>query len=524
MLQQRVDALPGLGRHGHEGRVTAERLGHDAVLQQLLLHLVRVRLVLVDLVDRHHQRHIGRLGVVDRLHRLGHDAVVRGHDQDDQVGHLGAARAHRRERLVARRIEERDDAARRLDVVGPDVLRDSPGLSRRDLGAADVVEERSLAMVDVAHDRHHGRARLGLHALVGSLRQVGLRIFELRRPRLVPHFLDDDHRRLLVEDLVDRGHGAELHQHLDHLGRLDRHPVRQLAHRDRLRDGDVAGHRLGGLAERRGFPDRRRAPMPHAAPAVPAPYAAAHVAARLDRATAHRIVAHRRGRLGLLGLLVGFRVSRLRRMQRALDDSARRLRLGFLDRHLRFALCGALLGLAALALLLPLQLRRLQRRELLVPPRFVLAQRALALVDRRRRRRRAGDRSRRRERDRRRCRCRRLHRAALRSQLRRVALHEHALLAHLDLDRARLARGVGLLDDLAALLARERDLVLRFHRAMGLAQVFQQPCLVALAQRILGSVLVDAGRAKLLEQHRGRHLQLARELRDARRGHVTGPP
>ena len=36
----------------------------------------------------------GGPGVVDRFARLRHDAVVGGHHQDDDVGHLGAAGAH----------------------------------------------------------------------------------------------------------------------------------------------------------------------------------------------------------------------------------------------------------------------------------------------------------------------------------------------------------------------------------------------------------------------------------------------
>jgi hypothetical protein len=48
----------------------------------------------------------------------------------------------------------------RLDVVGADVLRDAAGLAGRDLASADVVEQRGLAVIDVAHDRDHRRTRL----------------------------------------------------------------------------------------------------------------------------------------------------------------------------------------------------------------------------------------------------------------------------------------------------------------------------------------------------------------------------
>ena len=47
-----------------------------------------------------------------------------------------------------------------LDLVGADVLGDAAGLARDDVGLADGVEQRGLAVVDVAHDGDHRRTRL----------------------------------------------------------------------------------------------------------------------------------------------------------------------------------------------------------------------------------------------------------------------------------------------------------------------------------------------------------------------------
>ena len=115
-------------------------------------HPLRVGVVLVDLVDRHDDRHLGRPGVVDRLDRLRHHAVVGGDHEHDDVGRLGAAGAHLRERGVARGVEERDLLAALLDLVGADVLGDAAGLAGDHVGVADLVEQRGLAVVDVAHD------------------------------------------------------------------------------------------------------------------------------------------------------------------------------------------------------------------------------------------------------------------------------------------------------------------------------------------------------------------------------------
>ena len=85
---------------------------------------------------------------------------------------LRAARTHRGKRFVARRIEEGDHAARRLDVIGADMLGNAAGFAGGNLGAADVVQQRGLAVVDVAHDGDHRCARQRFH--------IGVR---LRLPR-----------------------------------------------------------------------------------------------------------------------------------------------------------------------------------------------------------------------------------------------------------------------------------------------------------------------------------------------------
>ena len=93
---------------------------------------------------------------------------------------LRAARAHGGEGRVARRVEERDAAFRRLDVVGADVLRDAARFARGDSRAPDVVEQRRLAVVDVAHDRDHGRASDRLRRALGLLDRLDQLVLDRR--------------------------------------------------------------------------------------------------------------------------------------------------------------------------------------------------------------------------------------------------------------------------------------------------------------------------------------------------------
>ena len=250
-LEQRVDALAGLRRDRHEDVLAAPFLRDHAFLRQLVPDLFGIGVVLVDLVDRDDDRHVRRLRVLDRFLGLRHDAVVGRDDQDDDVGDLRAARAHRRERRVARRVEEGDDAARRLDVVGADVLGDAARFARRDLGAADVVEQRGLAVVDVAHDRDDRRTRQRLVRGCHAGLQLFLDLVGLQHLGDVAHFLDHEHRGVLVDGLVDRRHDAHVEHRLHDFARLDRHALGELGDRDGLADRDLALHRLRSAARNR---------------------------------------------------------------------------------------------------------------------------------------------------------------------------------------------------------------------------------------------------------------------------------
>ena len=96
----------------------------------------------IDLIDGNDHRYARIARMADGLDGLGHDLVVRGNHEDDDVGDLSAAGSHGGEGLVTRRIQEGDPlVARQLDVVGADVLGNAAGLSCNDIGFADVIEQ-----------------------------------------------------------------------------------------------------------------------------------------------------------------------------------------------------------------------------------------------------------------------------------------------------------------------------------------------------------------------------------------------
>ena len=221
--------------------VAAERLDLHLVLQQLGAHALGLGVRLVDLVDRDDHRHLRRLGVIDRLDRLRHDAVVGGDHQHDDVGDLGAARAHRREGGVAGRVDEGDLAARRRGhLIGADVLGDAAGFAADHVGRADGVEQRGLAVVDVAHDGHDRRARLQRRRIVGGVEQAFLDVGFGDAPDGVAEFLGDELGGVGVDHVVDLRHLALLHQDLDDVDRALGHAVGEFLDGDRFRDRHFA--------------------------------------------------------------------------------------------------------------------------------------------------------------------------------------------------------------------------------------------------------------------------------------------
>ena len=289
-LDQLVEPDARLRRHRHERHVAAELLDDDASLGQLGLHPVGVRIRLVDLVEGDDDRDLRRLGVADGLEGLGHDAVIGGHDDDRDVRDAGAAGAHRGERLVARRVQEHDALAVLDDLARADVLGDAAALAGRHLGRPDRVEQACLAVVDVAHDRDDGCARLEERRIVLLEQQLLGRLADGLVPGAVGavgpvrvhglgHFVAElaryERGGIAIDQLVDRREDAALDQFADHVRGVDREQVRELL------DGDGCGQfdgsafaRIGDLdgpAAERAVAARRLARAASAAGAAPTP-------------------------------------------------------------------------------------------------------------------------------------------------------------------------------------------------------------------------------------------------------------
>ena len=239
-LKQPVE-IGALGRrHFNRKGIAAKRLDLHVVLQELLHHPLGIGFGLVDLVDGDDDWSLGRLGVANRLDRLRHDAVIRSHHQHDDVGHLRSSRAHRGEGRVAGGVDEGDGLATgRNDLVGADMLRDAAGFARDHIGVADCVEQRGLAVIDVAHDGDDGRSRNGRAFLVRPIEETLLDVRFGDALDRMAHFLRDELGVVRLEHIGQRHHAALAHQKLDHVDRAFGHAARELLDGDRFREDDL---------------------------------------------------------------------------------------------------------------------------------------------------------------------------------------------------------------------------------------------------------------------------------------------
>ena len=240
-LEQFLDAAAFPRGDVHEQGRAAELLSDQVVLGELGTHPLRVRPLLVDLVDRHHDRYPGRLGVVERLRRLRLHAVVSRDDEHHQVGGLRPAGPHGGERLVTRGVDEGDlpllAVHFRGDLVGPDVLGDPARFAGRHVGVPDRVEELGLAVVDVAHDGHHRRpgdqgflAALVLTELdVERLQQLPVLFLRGDDLDVVVELGAEQLQRLVVHRLGGGDHLAQVEHDLDQRGRVDPDLVGEVA-------------------------------------------------------------------------------------------------------------------------------------------------------------------------------------------------------------------------------------------------------------------------------------------------------
>ena len=216
-LDRRVAAANAALERAHRANnhLTAVLFRNEPVLHELGLDAVGLDAGLVDLVDRHDDRHLRRLGMVNSFQRLRHNTVIRRHYQNHNVRYFGAAGTHAGKRFVARRIDEDDLIAVLLHVIRANVLRNTAGFPARHIRRANRVQQRGLTVIHVTHDGDDWGPTRQIFRRFRHFHVLHRFFFVRNRRSRSPEFTGNVVGQLPIQSLVDRGENAPVHQLLD---------------------------------------------------------------------------------------------------------------------------------------------------------------------------------------------------------------------------------------------------------------------------------------------------------------------
>ena len=164
-----------------------------------------------------------------------HHTVISGDDNNRDISNLCTTGTHGSEGLMTWGIEEGDTATIfQLHIVCSDVLSDTTSLTCNHIRLANVVEQRCLTMVYMAHhsdNRCTGYQILLFISLFGhSLGNSGTHVLGLKA-ELISHKIDG----LCIQTLVDGHHDADTHQRTDNICDRDVHHRSKFTHGNKLR-------------------------------------------------------------------------------------------------------------------------------------------------------------------------------------------------------------------------------------------------------------------------------------------------
>ena len=113
----------------------------DTRFRQLRFDPFKVGPLLVHFVDGHNNRSFGIVTKLNGLSGLGHNTIVCGHNQDNNIRHIGPPLPHGGKSLVPGRIQKCQRLVFNPDLVGTDMLGNSAGLPLGNFGISYKIQQ-----------------------------------------------------------------------------------------------------------------------------------------------------------------------------------------------------------------------------------------------------------------------------------------------------------------------------------------------------------------------------------------------
>ena len=147
-------------------------------------------------------------------------------------------------------IEEGDLATLRFNRVRTNMLCNTACFAVGHLGSADIVEQRCLTVIYMPHDGDNRRSRQSFSGcFAGNFigKQLLIHIGFRNRLGNVTKLFNYQCGSVLINNLVDRDHGAHVEQDFYNLVAFNGHALREIRYGNILRHFDFANDRCGRL-------------------------------------------------------------------------------------------------------------------------------------------------------------------------------------------------------------------------------------------------------------------------------------
>jgi hypothetical protein len=154
-LRKQVHILTRLCTDMHNRNISSPGLDIESSFEECLFDALDVGIGEIDLVDGHDGLNLIFVDDVDNFLGLLLDSFGRRNDQHDEVSNPSAPSAHVAEGLVSGCIDEGDFLIVTTNVKCTYFLSDTAHFSFCNVGVAQVVDERGLAVVNVTHNGDH---------------------------------------------------------------------------------------------------------------------------------------------------------------------------------------------------------------------------------------------------------------------------------------------------------------------------------------------------------------------------------
>ena len=224
----------------NKDRTSAPVFRNQFILRQLLFYTLNICAGFIYFINSYNNLNTCSLCVIDSLYGLRHYAVIGCNYEDCDIGRIGAAHTHCRERLMSRSIQKRNFLSVHFNHISADMLRNSAGFPVNHICVADSIQQRSFSVIDVAHNTDDRRTfyhqAFVLFLLFQKFFNYVHNLFFFTE-----HIkLHSDLFRRIIVDLLIYCYNFALHKKFfNNHGRNNLHLIGQLFNRENFRDYDL---------------------------------------------------------------------------------------------------------------------------------------------------------------------------------------------------------------------------------------------------------------------------------------------